>query len=294
MALLSISDDHLPDRAALAEAVAGVAPDAPLVVLIHGFRFDPADPGNDPHRHILSMTPVRDCWKAVSWPRHLGLTGRRGLAIGWGWRARGSIWAAHAEAKASGIRLAALLQRLARVCPGRPVHLFAHSLGARVALTALALVPKGTVGRIVLLSAAAFEDEAMQALESPAGRSSEVVTVRGAENALFDVLLRATLPFRGPTLGGAARCEDLTALPRFLDLRLDRAATLAALHRTGWRIAPPKARVCHWSGYLRPGVWAFYRALLHRPAEVPLAVLRAAVTESRPETTRWFVPSIAR
>ncbi len=283
MAILAISDHDLPRDATLADAVAGLRPDAPIVVMIHGFRFDPADPDTDPHTHILSMTPRPDCWKAVSWPRRLGLTGDRGLAIGWGWRARGTIWGAYAEAQASGLRLATVISRLHRIAPDRPVHVFAHSLGARVALTALALVPAGAVGRLVLLSAAAFVAEAVVALDTPAGSRAEVFAVRGAENLLFDVLLRAALPFKGVTLGAGS-----AGLPRCLDLALDRPAMLAALRRIGFRIAPPAARICHWSGYLRPGVWGLYRALLHRPVDVPMSLLRDALGQTTcPMPARW-------
>jgi hypothetical protein len=48
-------------------------PGRPVTILIHGYRFCPSSAAHDPHRHILSLTPRRDCWKAVSWPRHLHL-----------------------------------------------------------------------------------------------------------------------------------------------------------------------------------------------------------------------------
>ena len=64
------------------------------MMMIHGFRFAPgARAQDDPHQHILSFTPFEGCWKAISWPRHLGF-GRcpqEGLAIAFGWRALGTI-----------------------------------------------------------------------------------------------------------------------------------------------------------------------------------------------------------
>jgi hypothetical protein len=97
-----------------------------------------------------------------------------------------------------------------------------------------------------------------------------VFNVTAPENTLFDLLLRAALPFRGPTLG-----RGLPGLPNWLDLPLADPLALDALARLGWRIHPPRAAVCHWSGYLRPGLFRFYRALLAEPRRTPLPLLRA-------------------
>jgi pimeloyl-ACP methyl ester carboxylesterase len=281
MAILPVNDTALPDDAALAVAVAAVPQDAPIVVMIHGFRFDPAIPVHDPHGHILSLQPGRFCWKAVSWPRHLGLTGNRGLAIAFGWQARGTIWAAHASAAQAGARLARLIAALERVAPGRQVHVFAHSLGARVALTALPRLEPGRVGRIVLIAAAAFQAEARGAITSPAGRAAEVFNVTGRENTLFDFLLRAALPLRGPTLG-----RGLAGHPNWLDLALAEPDALDALGRMGWRIRPPAVPVCHWSSYLRPGIFSLYRAILTQPRATPLPLLRAQLDLRRDAQAR--------
>jgi hypothetical protein len=267
MALLPINDDALPDLSTLAAMVVGLAPQAPIVVMLHGFRFSPEIEVHDPHRHILSMTPDRSCWKAVSWPRHLGLTGDRGLALGFGWHARGSIWQAHARAAQAGARLARLIEALRQVAPGRPIHIFAHSLGARL--------PAGAVDRIILIAAAAFRSETKRVMKSPAGRSVEVINVLGRENRLFDLLLRAALPLRGPTLG-----SGLHGHLNWLDLPLDQPAVLSRLAAMGHRILPARVAICHWSSYMRPGVFGLYRTLLLRPAELPIAHLRQQVTPS--------------
>jgi len=84
-----------PVGAALGKALRAVPAEAPVVVMIHGFRFSPARPGRCPHGHILSPAPQSDSWKAVSWPRHLGFSGRspsEGLCIAFGWEAAGTIW----------------------------------------------------------------------------------------------------------------------------------------------------------------------------------------------------------
>jgi hypothetical protein len=275
MALLPVNDTDLPDDRLLTSALAALPHDAPIVVMIHGFRFDPQIPAHDPHGHILALRPGRTCWKAVSWPRHLGLGGTNGLAIAFGWPARGSIWAAHARAARAGARLARLIDMLETVAPGRPVQIIAHSLGAGVALTALPRLAPGRVGRILLLAAAAFMAEARRAMASPAGRATEVLNVTAPENTLFDLLLRAALPLRGPTLG-----RGLPDLPNWLDLPLADPTALATLARLGWRIRPPRAAICHWSGYLRPGIFALYRALLTAPRPTPLPLLRAHLAQA--------------
>jgi hypothetical protein len=269
MAVLPVNDDALPDVATLSAAISALAPAAPVVILIHGFRFDPHDPRHSPHSHILAQRPDRACWKAVSWPRHLGLTGDRGLAIGFGWRARGTIWQAHARAPQAGARLARLIGSIRAADPARPIHVFAHSLGARVLLTALPRLPAGAVDRAIFIAAAAFRAEARRVMKSPAARAAEIVNVLSPENTLFDLLLRAALPLRGATLGRGLRGPS-----NWLDLPLGGSATLARLDDIGHRIRPARVNICHWSGYLRPGVFGLYRALLLRPAEMPLAVLR--------------------
>ena len=68
----------------LAASLASLPAGAPIVVMIHGFRFCPHLPKTNPHSHILALDPRTDCWKAISWPRHLGF-GRsedEGLCIG--------------------------------------------------------------------------------------------------------------------------------------------------------------------------------------------------------------------
>ena len=275
MSLLSVTEDRLPDRAALEAALAGLPRGAPIVVMIHGFRFSPADPAHDPHRHILSLEPEAACWKAVSWPRHLGLGGDRGLAIGFGWEARGLIWGAHRRAARAGLRLARLLRLLAEMAPDRPLHLFAHSLGARVALQGLARVEAGTVQRVILISAAVFRAEAARLARASGARTAEIVNVTGRENTLFDLLLRAALPHRGATLGRGG-----PDLPGWIDLPMARAPDL------GHRLAPARVRVCHWSGYLRPGIWSLYRALILRPTETPLPWVRARLDSTEAKTSR--------
>lgn len=268
-------------EALLRERLAALPEGAPVAVMIHGLSFSPNVAGQSPHDHILSFTPDPSCWKAVSWPRHLGFgPGRPGLAIGYGWEARRSLWGAYLEAARAGAALARLLER---VTQGRKVGIIAHSLGARVALQALAGLRAPLVDRAVLLSPAEFRGPARRALHGAAGQRAEVLNVKTRANGVFDMLLTAALPAGGRPLGRGLP----GAGPRWLDLALDDPDTRAALRGLGFRIAAPGPKVCHWNAYLRPGAFALYRALLLGRIALPaLAAALDAQDIARPSSGR--------
>lgn len=249
------------DRVAFGSALARLPPGAPVVALIHGYSFQPDLPGQCPHRHILSLTPeIRD-GKSISWPRHLGLNGSDGLAIACGWSARGSLWAAHGRAKAAGMALAQLAEMLRALAPNRRLDVVAHSLGSSVALQALPEAEPGDFGRIILLAGAEARDSARRAMASPAGQGAQIINVTTRENDLFDA------GFEWLVLGGRQSSigQGMPAPLRpenWFDLWLDRPQVLAALDRQGYPLPPPPRRICHWSPYLRPGIFALYRGLL--------------------------------
>ncbi|MCK5502398.1 MAG: hypothetical protein KAI82_14255, partial [Tritonibacter mobilis] len=81
----------------------------PVVIMVHGYKYQPGNPNHCPHRHILSLDPQHMPWRAPSWPRQLGFgLGRRdeGLAVAFGWDARGTLASAQARALAAGRALA--------------------------------------------------------------------------------------------------------------------------------------------------------------------------------------------
>lgn len=286
MPLLPVNDANLPEAEILRAALACLPPRAPVVVMIHGYRYSPSQGSHDPHQLILSPRQARGRRGIPSWPRHLGMTGQRGLAIGWGWEARGTIWSAYRRSGDSGLRLARLIGMIHAIDPGRPVHLIAHSLGARSALTALPHLPAGAIDRIILMAAAVFRTEATALLDSPAGRSASIVHVTGRENLFFDMLLAACLPWAGPTVAQGVLARN------WLDLPLDRRSVRDMLAGLGYRIGPRGLPVCHWSGYLRPGVWQLYRTLVHRPERMPLPVLRDAIADALNQQ-KTFVRSLS-
>lgn len=280
-----------PVGAALREALRDVPPDGPVVVMIHGFRFSPARAGKCPHRHILSLAPQSDSWKAVSWPRHLGFSGRstsEGLCIGFGWEAAGSIWKAYGEAARAGRALARLISEIRALRPGQRIDVVAHSLGARVTLAALPDLPAGALRRAVLMAPAEMRRIAETALETPAGRATRFLNITSRENDLFDFLLEGLVaPHR---FGDRALGNSLAvSRPNWLDLQIDHDATLAALGRLGHRVAPPAHRICHWSPYLRPGLFPLYRRFLS--GEIALDTLRTALPAAHsPRWSRLLAP----
>lgn len=273
MVLAAVNDDEVPGPAFWARA--GALPrGAPVVVMIHGYRFSPRSASHCPHRHILSLTPEADARRALSWPRGLGFSahGDEGMAIAFGWEARGRLRDAYRNAGLAGAGLAPLLDRLA-VETRRPVHLIGHSLGARVALAALRRAAPGAVGRVLSLAAAELRPAAEAAIASPAGMLAEVVNVTSRENDPYDLALELIVA-RG-------RCRALgfglsRAVPNWLDLPIDAPETLAALGRMGFPVGGRTSRACHWSPYLRAGLFDVWRALLCHPETLPLATLARA------------------
>jgi len=267
----------------------------PVIVMVHGFKYAPGHASECPHRHIFSLTPERDCYKVVSWPRGLGFDGTRpdeGLAVGFGWNARGSLWRAYREAARAGAALAATIDALRAAAPGRPIHAIAHSFGARVVLSALARLEAGALDRVILLAGAEFGHHAARALATPAGRAAEIINVTTRENDLYDFLLECLVA--PPARGDRSLGLGLPIGANVLTLQLDDPDTLDVLACAGFAIAPPAARVCHWSPYTRPGALDFYAALLRDPGRLSLARLRAALPERTAPRWSRLLPEIRR
>lgn len=273
-------------------ALARIGPtEGPVVVMIHGFKYQPGHRLHCPHRHILALHPEALPWSAPSWPRQLGFgTGlpAEGLAVAFGWNARGTLWAAQRRAVRAGRALAQVIAALRRQAPTRPVHVIAHSLGSELVLEALHHLPAGAVGRILSLTGASHASRARQALETPAGRTAEFLNITSRENDLFDFMFeRLVAP---PCPGDRAIGYGLEA-PNAVTLQLDCPGTLDHLSRLGAAIAAPERRVCHWSSYTRPGVLQFYRELLRRSDRLPLSTLRRGVPpRPAPRWSRLLAP----
>ncbi|MEM6636591.1 MAG: alpha/beta hydrolase [Pseudomonadota bacterium] len=275
-----------PVASALRLHLSALGPSAAIIVLVHGFKYAPNVLGKDPHKALLALSPVPPALRrVVSWPRQLGFglgNANEGLCIAFGWQARGRLRHVFEAAPEAGIALARLVQMIQDVC-GRSVHIMAHSMGARVALSALPLVPRGSVGRLVMLSAAEFRSNAKVFINSPAGASAEFVNVTSRENDLFDVLLEWGIrrQNRDRTLGQGLP----TPAPNWIDIQIDCAATLRALDDIGFRIAPAQQIVCHWSTYMRPGALEFYGTMMREAPNLSLAFQNAHLP--RANAPRW-------
>lgn len=255
----------------------------PVIIMIHGFKYDPLSARYNPHASIFSGTPQAN--GNQRWPRHLGFGSgdpAEGLGIAFGWRARGNLWRAERAARTAGRHLARVIATLRTAQPQRPVHVVTHSMGSEVIFEALQDLPAGAVGRIVTLQGASYASRAQAALATPAGRTAELFNVISRENDLFDFLYERLMapPARSDRAMGAGIDAD-----NALNLAIDCADTLDGLRRFGGSLAAPARRICHWSGYTRPGALRFYAHLLRRPETTPLDTLRAALPGSH--APRW-------
>lgn len=263
-----------PSRAlaiAIGDAARNLAPGLPIVVLIHGYRYDPDIPRADPHARLYARQPDPKLPKRkMSWLSALGFRGSPedpGLAIAVGWPARGRLSDAYDRAQHVGQALARLLAALAVVLPGHPVKLMGHSLGARVALSCLDALQAPLVAQAILLAPADFTHVADRVLTNPAVRHTEILQISPVENWVFDKLLVRSLRHKG---GGHALGQVAPVAPNWVSLSLDTEGELERLAALGHKVGPRKARVCHWSAYLRGGLMEFYAEVLTRRDRMPL------------------------
>lgn len=264
----------------LGPALAALPENAPIILMVHGFKYTPNDPNRCPHRSIFAISSTAKAKRCLSWPRAMGFsTGdpAEGLCIAFGWAATGTIWQAAKSAEQAARALGSLLNMISNLTP-RPVHILAHSLGARVALGALPPLNPGIVGRVVLLHGAEFRSRAIQALKCPGGRTSEIVNVTTRENDLFDALFRGFMAPHRP-LDPALSAGLGVRRSNWLDIRIDDPDSRVILGAFGFAIPAPEARICHWSAYMRPGMFDLHRALLRTPEDLPLARLAASLPD---------------
>ena len=218
--------------------------------MIHGSPlFRPGTAANTPHAHILSLAPrTRLLEGGELAPPSCDLhRAGAGLGIGFGWHARGSL-----------TRVAQpRLRRRRQPCK----HVFAkikrmrgrssgeypgHIRWARASpWRRVAELPARHVDRLILLSGAEYRGLARAAIDTPAGRTAQVLNVTSGENAVFDAIFRLAVP--APTLGDWPLSAGwLRDAPGWVDLRVDCGEALGRSARP--RHPHPgarEARVCH-------------------------------------------------
>ena len=258
--------EGLPQLEAALQALPSTAR---ITVMIHGYKYAPGRAGHCPHDYILSAKPEDLSERAISWPSNLGV-GNAHLGIAFGWDGSGSLWRAWKRSAEAGCLLAQGLDLVAD--RGCRVDMIAHSLGARVAISALSRVRSGAVGTMILLAPAEFQVRACAALFSPAGRTAQVLNVVSRQNRVFDRGLEWLIaPHRWGERSLGMGLESPHA--NWADLAIDDPAVLPALGVLGYPVAAPKGRVCHWSGYVRAGLFPLYRDVLDQT--LPFAVLKS-------------------
>ncbi len=272
---------HGSPASAMRAINSAAAGSGPVIVMIHGFKYDPDCDWHSPHKSIFATTKHPVLHNTVQWLHHLGFgcsDPEEGLAIAFAWRARCSLWEAQKSARSAGQQLADVITAIHNRAPHRPVNVVTHSMGSEVILEALHSLPAHSVARIVTLTGASYVSRASAALgQTDAGRAAQLINVTSRENEAFDFMFeRLTRP---PESGDRAMGRGLD-LNNAVTLYLDCPQTLALLSRFGGHIAPRSRRICHWSGYTRPGALRFYAHALRNPQAVPLHALRQALPTS--------------
>ncbi len=269
-------------RETLQTAVAELPADAPITILVHGYRYSWRPlrglAHHDPHRLLYVLDDLAPCARkrprTGNWPRALGFSEKGvqdGLCIALGWDARhwrpgfDCFARVHRTAGRTAAALVTLVRTVAEADPHRRVDCLSHSLGARVVLQALRRAPDLPVARAILLGGAEYSAEARLALEAQdrVGATTEFYHMIARANDVYDGLFQLFAP-RPPEPGDVPL--GVRGLGqrhrRWLDLQLDHPRTRRWLTEQGMAPQRQPDRVSHWSFYADPGAMDFYRAIL--------------------------------
>lgn len=210
----------------MAPAVANL--NGPVVLMVHGFLFDPRDTvgakpedSDNAHSrlyHFIDGDRDREIrHHTTSWPLHLGFgesdaDGADGLALGYCWHSRPGFASslidkfqnfysrAYANAEGASWNLLTVLHCMDRLLPeGRRVDLFCHSLGSRVIIRMLAHAAKhgrrdllARIDRVIILGGAEYVVEARLMLKRlhKAGATAhiQIYNIVSRENDVLDKL----------------------------------------------------------------------------------------------------------
>ncbi|MEM1276357.1 MAG: hypothetical protein AAGH74_07515 [Pseudomonadota bacterium] len=223
---------------------------------------------------------------------------RDGLCIAFGWEARSTqsggqmrtFARIYRDAAMAAEALGELTAYIAERRPDLRIDMLAHSLGARVALGCLYKQPLDQYGRIILMGAAEFVEEAEAALAAP--YQAEIYHLLSRANDLFDGMFSFFAPSHHAFCNRSLGIKGLGRVhARWLDLQLDLPALGDWMELRGHGLMR-QDRISHWHFYADPGAMSFYRAILrHRPPHA-IRNLRAAriPEEIEPRWSRLIGP----
>lgn len=267
----------------------------PVTLMLHGFRYCPLHQPNandptvrDPHRLIYAQRPETDCTRTISWPQ---LLQRSGPTLGIAWPAmyqgNGTLAvmrgfpAVYERAGLVARQVARLADRITELDPTRRIDIIGHSLGARVALSALTHMKTAEPGQVLLWGAAERANVAQQ-LIAQAPSATSITNVRTRTNARYDAMFEWAAPGRGPALGSARPIEGVRTLT------LDDPITEHALAQRGHTLGPAPRGKCHWSFYTRAGTGPLYSELLDRPGIWTAERVAALAQPQQRQSSGWM------
>lgn len=266
----------------LAQRLLDLPKDAPLLLMVHGYKFSPLIPRYNPHETIFARDVSNPTWKVRSWPHQMGLGdfhNKDGLAIGFAWDARSRNWFAgpslrevYERAGNEGAHLAHVINLIAQLDPTRKVDVIAHSMGARVILSSLQHIAQTNLGRVIIMGGAEFGAVALEAMQCRVAREAKFYNITAKQNDFYDLLFEHLANRPGP----ADRSLGM-AFPfgrsNWVNIQIDDIPSLRKLQSMGIRIAAPTKGFCHWSFYTRDGIFNLYQAILNRqPGFTPSAL----------------------
>jgi pimeloyl-ACP methyl ester carboxylesterase len=215
----------------------------PVLIAVHGFMYDPKDVGgsNDPQPFFDEMSGIAGrpvlgfAWYSAPFglrierPFHSVFQTARSWLGSWAKGKLDPYKLAWDLAKKASYQLAALIVQQ----PGQ-VDLLAHSLGSRVVMQALWMLPAGKVGRIIFFDGAELCSNVLD--EVRAGASEEVLNIAVAQDHVLSLL---GARFSGDGVGECIGHKGLgkNAPPGWCDLFLDNPLVikLARIGR-GWTL----------------------------------------------------------
>ena len=300
--LWDAGDPTIDLKSKLAETICRIPKDAPIVIMIHGYRYHPKVTGANPHDLLFSELPRSTAYPCKSWPVGLGFRTsgfEDGLAIGFAWEglpAPASTRVAslnkfarvYAQAACAGEQLAQLLGWIEEIAPGKTVDFIAHSLGARVVFCALAQARAQNPGRVVLMGGAEYASVVDGYFQRDYIHPRlEVFSMQNRRNIPVDLLFECFAPrgSRGDYAIGRGYCGPEH---RWLNISMDNPETLEALDRRGVAIskAAKFSLVDHWAFYASAGVMSLYQGLIRKRHHWPLPLLRHQISAQPSEGGR--------